>query len=259
MKPHSPVPASSFNDRKSIIEVVLPSLGVPYRSGGVDPFPGGGIRISAMTVAEEKMMSQKGTDAARKIVNLISRVCDMPIQPTQLLIADQFFLLMKIRSLSYGPNYTFKYRCDHCDHQWKHTVNLESDLRVSVVDEEWQEPFEVTLKSGDSLTYRLLRSVDEIELNNKKMKRGDNEDPSFVSMLARSILSINGTDVISPMTTEAWIEKMSVIDRAVLTKHIESNTPGYSGDLDIECPSCGNVHEAGLPMTADFFRPDVSV
>lgn len=254
------VPVVSFDDRKSIIETNLPSLGIPYRSAEFDPFPAGSVRISAMTVAEEKVMAQKGTDPNRKITNLIGKVCDLRgMKPEQLLVADQFYLLMKIRSLSYGSDYSFKFHCEHCSHQWKHSINLETDLNVSVVDDEWVEPFELQLLSGNVITYRLLRSIDEIELNNRRIKKGDSEDPSFVSLLARCILSIDGTTVISPMVTEAWIEKMSVRDRALFTKHIESNTPGYSGDLEIQCPSCEHVHEAGLPMTADFFRPDVSI
>ena len=255
-----PVPVSTFQDRKSVASIILPSLGIPYRADKVDPFPAGAISISAMTVAEEKMLAQKGVDPARKTSVLISRVCDLGgFKPEGFLVADTFYLLMKIRSLSYGSNYTFGFRCDDCGHQWTPTVNLETDMDIKVVEEGWQEPFTVELPQSKSVVqYRLLRTFDEIELNTRKTKRGDMEDPTFVSMLARCIMSIDGEQINNPRRVEGWLEKQSVMDRAVLTEDIKENSPGYTADVVLECPSCGFIHEAALPMTAEFFRSNVS-
>ena len=253
---------SSFDSRSLITEVVIPSLGKPYlKKDGSPYFPNQSIRISSMTVAEEKMMSQRGSDNSRKVSMLIGKTCDLAgMNPDDLLVSDQFFLLMKIRALSYGSNYGFQYKCEDCDHQWKNVVNLETDLDVTFADDDWEEPFEVTLPaSGKVIKYRLLRAADEIKMNTKKFKKGDNSDPSFVSMLATMIISIDEQNTSSQLkVTESWLESLSVRDRAAFTESIRTNTPGYSGDLTIECPSCGYCHEGSLPMTAEFFRVDVS-
>lgn len=250
--------AALFDDRSSITEVPLPTLGKPYKDakGGL-VFPSGSVRISSMTVAEEKMMAQKTGDASRKINSLLAKVCDLRgMRPDQLLVCDQFYLLMKVRSVSYGNKYGFQFRCEDCKHQWNHEINLETDIPISVVDDEWNEPFILELPSGKVIHYRLLRSLDEIELNNRKIKDESN-DPTFVSMLARSIISVDG-QTLTGRTAEAWLEKQSVRDRGALTASIDSNTPGYTGRIQVECPSCGYRHEAVVPMTSDFFRPDVS-
>lgn len=251
----------SFSDRASVTEVVLPSLGQPYINDKGSIIPGGSVLISAMTVAEEKLMAQKNADPSRKLCVLLDRVCDLRgLKADQLLVADQFFLLIKVRSLSYGNTYTFPFRCDDCGNQWKPTLNLEKDLNLTMVDEEWREPLEVSLPvSGKTVQYRMLRAADEIELNTKKIRKDQpNEDPTFVAILARCLLSVDGEALSSPRIAEGWLEKQAVRDRAAITDSIKANTPGYSGDVAIECPSCGFVHEAAVPMTSDFFRPDVS-
>ncbi len=260
--PTGPITPSSFNDRAGITSVVLPSMGIPYKKAdGSLLYPGGAISISAMTVAEEKLMSTKASDSSRKICNLMERVVDLRgMRADQLLLADQFFLLLKIRALSYGSVYSFQFRCESCQHQWKHDLNLETDLRLSVADDDWVEPFEVTLPvSGKMIQYRLLRSIDEINLNTKRIKKGNElEDSTFVALLASGIVSIDGEPVTNSKIVEGWLEKQVVRDRATFSASIKSNTPGYSGEIDITCPSCGYSHEAVLPMTADFFRSDVS-
>ena len=193
--PVGPISAPSFNDRASITEVTLPTLGIPYYLPDKSLlFPSGNIRISAMTVAEEKMMTQKNADPSKKMCQLLARVCELKgMKAENLLVADQFFLLLKVRSLSYGNVYGFQQRCDDCGHQWRHELNLETDLTLNMADEEWQEPFSVDLPvSGKNVKYRLLRAVDEIELNTKKIRRdAPNEDPTFVSILARCIVAVD--------------------------------------------------------------------
>lgn len=261
--PTGPVSLPTFNDRVGVTEVVLPSLGKLYlRNDGSPIFPNGGIRISPMTVAEEKMLAQKNSDAARKVINLLSRVCDFAgMDPTHLLVVDQFYLLMKVRALSYGSTYTFGHRCDDCGHQWDHSVNIETELAVDVVDDDWQEPFECHLPvSGKTISFRLPRVVDELDLKRRKIakKDPDSSDPTFVSILARCILSVDGEAFTNVRVAEGWLEKQAVRDRAAFTRALDEVTPGYNTELIITCPSCGYVHEEGIPMGAEFFRADVS-
>lgn len=259
--PMGPVSVSSFDDRPSVTEVSMPTRGKPYLKDGQPLFPDGAIKISAMTVAEEKIIAQKNADSARKVSILLGRVCDFKgMQPEMLTLADQFFLLMKVRSLSYGNRYGFQFKCESCDNQFRHVVNLETDLDVSEVDDDWQEPFEVHLPhSGKVVKYRLLRSSDEIELNTRKIRKGNEvSDSTYVSLMARCLLSVDEIEFTSQIVREGWLEKQTVYDRTVLSEDIKNNTPGYSGDLTIVCPSCGFIHEGSLPLGSDFFRADVS-
>lgn len=259
--PTGPVSLPSFSDRAGVTEVVLPTLGKPYlKADGQPIFPSGGIRVSPMTVAEEKMLSQKNSDASRKVISLLNRVCDFAgMDPSQLLVVDQFYLLMKIRALSYGSTYTFGFRCGDCGHQWDHSINLETDLKVDIVDESWEEPFSVHLPiSKKTLQFRLPRVIDDIELNKRKISKKDpSSDPTFVAILARCLMSVDGEAFTSPRLAEGWLVNQAVLDRAALTRAMDDVTPGYDTELAIECPSCGYVHEEGIPMGADFFRADV--
>lgn len=259
--PTGPVSLPGFNDRSGVTEVVLPTLGKPYaKSDGSPYFPSGGIRISPMTVAEEKMLAQKNTDSSRKVIALLNRVCDFSgMDPAQLLVVDQFYLLMKVRALSYGSNYTFGYRCSDCGNQWDHTVNIETDMDVEIVDEDWQEPFDIILPTSKrSVQFRLPRVIDDIELNKRKIARKEtSSDPTFVAILARCIVSVDGEAFSNHRLAEGWLEKQAVIDRTALTNALDEATPGYNTELTIVCPSCGYMHEEGIPMGAEFFRADV--
>lgn len=260
--PTGPISLPGFNDRAGITDVILPTLGKLYlKNDGSQVFPSGSVRISPMTVAEEKMLAQKNSDSSRKVVTLLNRVADFHgMDPTNLLVVDQFYLLMKVRALSYGSNYTFGYRCGECSHQFSHTINIETELTVDVVDEDWAEPFDVHLPvSNKSIAFRLPRVFDEIELNKRKISRKDaSSDPTFVAILARCIASVDGEAFTNPRMAEGWLDKQAVRDREALTEALDAATPGYNTQIDITCPSCGYIHEEVLPMGADFFRSDVS-
>lgn len=260
----APVPApepvltsEKLRDRAMITPITLPSMGIPYEG----KMPEGRVLISSMTAADEKMFAAKATTSADKTTILFSRACDLgQTTPDEMVLGDRFFLLMKIRSLSYGNKYGFQSRCGDCDTQFRHEIDLERELSVTVLDESWEEPFTVDLPiTGRILTCRLLRGKDErhIQSSTKRQHQKNIHDPgnpAFTMMIARHIVTING-DPVTEMPALKFTESLPVGDRQALTNAVNVHSPGFDPELEIECPHCGYISEVVLPMSTEFFRP----
>lgn len=260
--PAAPVLGEKLKERAMVTTVTLPSLGMPYRGeDGTDRMPRGKVVISSMTAAEEKIMAHKGQAATDKTNILFTRSCDLgAVSPNELIVSDRFYLLIKLRSLSYGNKYGVQIVCDECSTQFRHEVDLERDLALRTADDEWAEPFSVDLPATNrTLTFRLLRGSDEQaiaqQVKRKHQKNiADPGNPSYTLMLSKHIVTIDGDEVRGPAALK-FVEAMPVMDRTALTDEITAQTPGFDPELEFECPSCGFTNEAVLPMSAEFFRP----
>jgi len=257
--PESPVnvPSTKLQGRSMVTAIPLPSRGIPYNG----KLPDGRVLISSMTVADEKMMAARTSNTADKTNILFNRATDLgEVKPDELLLADRFYLLLKLRSLSYGSNYAFQCVCEECSTQFRHTVNLETSLKEKVLPDGWEEPFAVELPgTGRVVGCRLLRGKDEraiAALVKKKQQRdiADPGHPSYALLLARTVVTIDGEDV-TEMPALQFTENLPVRDRMAITDTINAQSPGYDPELEIECPNCGFINEAVLPMSTEFFRP----
>jgi hypothetical protein len=245
-----------------VTTLTLPSLGLPYRAeDGTDRMPNGKVLISSLTAAEEKIMANKGQGAADKTNILLSRACDLgPVTADELLVSDRFYLLIKLRAVSYGNKYGVQIVCESCDTQFRHEVDLDRDLSVMTVDEDWAEPFTIDLPATHKiLTCRLLRGSDERNIAQQVKRKhqkniADPGNPSYTLMLSRHIVTIDGEEVRGPGALK-FTEAMPVMDRTALTDEISAQSPGIDPEMEIECPSCGFLNEVVLPMSAEFFRP----
>lgn len=257
----TPALGEKLKERAMVTTITLPSLGMPYVKDGVDRMPGGKVLISSMTASEEKIMANKGQIASDKTNILLTRACDLgSVAPDELILADRFYLLIKLRSISYGNVYGVQIVCEGCDTQFRHEVDLERDLQVKVADEEWAEPFTVTLPMTKRLlSLRLLRGSDERSIDQqikRKHQKNIHEpgNPGYTLLLAKHITAIDGEDMRGPGALN-FVEKMPVRDRTALTDAISANSPGIDPEMEFLCPNCGYTNEAVLPMSAEFFRP----
>jgi hypothetical protein len=254
-----PKPGEKLKDRPLVTPVVLPSRGFPYVVDGKAYVPDGRVLISSMTVADEKMYSNKGIDPYDKAALLLHRTCDLvEAKPDDLLLSDQFFLLIKIRALSYGNRYGFQVMCENCDTQFRHELNIETDMPCHVV-ETWEEPFVVQLPvSGKLVGCRFLRGADQRvigkQVKQQHLKAVSRQDsPQFGLLLSRSITTIDG-DPVDGAGVQLFIDKLAVCDRAAITEEINERSPGFDPEIEVSCPECGFSHRMVVPYGPEFFR-----
>ena len=241
-------------------EVILPSRGHLYG----ESIPGGNLLVTAMTTQEERILAGSGSRVEAKLDIIIEKCAKLQgkIRAEDLLLSDRFYLLIMIRSLSYGSSYGLDVKCPDCNVRTRQEINLQKDLDIRYWPEEGPvtEPFETTLPhSGDTIGFHLLRGKDEKSLaryTKKRLQRGDDDlgDPAYIQRIAYQIRLINGEEV-TPIRAQEYTEKLFSMDSLTLRDAYEEKDCGADVEIVRECRACDSEFTIMLPFTAEFFRP----
>jgi hypothetical protein len=252
--------------------VTLPSRGLLYG----DKLPGGKITVKSMTTREQSILFNPGGDSVGKFDQVLQNCIPNSPTPVQdLLMTDRLYLMIVLRSKSFGTKYKIPLRCSACRTQYNQEIDLAEDLKMRVYEDpmnvigentsiisignQFKEPFICTLPiSKDVIEYRLLRGYDEkqISIQAKRilMQSIDPSDPSFQLRLSLMIQTINGQK-LEPARKLVYIQSMEAGDETFLSNDAENNESGFDLSVLSNCNSCGFSEEVGLPFTAEFFRP----
>lgn len=242
--------------------MTLPSNGQFYDG----KLSGGEITYFPMTAREEKMLAGAKGSAGGVLDQILKSCLQLPQGMTvgELLTADRFFILLILRSTSYGSEYKFTLTCDSCSQRFPHKVTLDDadSFPVKTPEEGASEPFEVVLPvRGDTIKFRLLRGDDEKAIEraaNQSIARGlEIGDPTYTLRLARHIVAINEKEYDASKLSEVnrYVESLIGKDSVALRDAIEAADCGVDITLRLDCPRCGDFLEQSMPMTAEFFRP----
>jgi hypothetical protein len=255
-----------MSERQSF-EVELPSRGLAYPDHPI--LSSGKVEIFPMRAKEGKILA--GMSGARGRVQdslnlLLRKTVKGDLEPDDLLVTDWYFLLVRVRVISYGDEYTFESRCRSCNEIFEHTVNLSEDMVLTQLPEDFAEPFEIELPvSKDRVGLRLLRGSDERKItaarrqggvaSRKKTTGGGAgvlESPSYIPRIAAQVVTVNGEE-LHPRDKVRWVEELMVRDSNHLQKEAADRDSGYSGKVAVECSRCAFEFEMLLPWDAGFF------
>lgn len=228
---------------------------------------GSEVTIRSMTTFEEKM--RLGNQGFWKTMcSILDAVVTSPetYESRAMTLFDFYFLMYKMRAVSYGPTYKVTVTCPHCGHKEIVKVDLDS-LNVNYLSEDIKEPFEIgpLPRSGDTLGCRFLRVTDSI--NNEKKSREILEkspnyigDPMYILSRASQIVTINGEEV-TPIEIQMYVERMDALDSAYFSQVYNkiSNGVGLDAVGSGTCSACGESLEFDLPMNSEFFRPTFDI
>jgi len=255
----SGVPTHRLADRPLVTPVTLPSRGIPYNVGGKNWLPEGKCLVSSMTVKDVKMYANKALDPHDKASLLLFNTCLFgELKPDDLILADQFFLLIKVRAISYGNKYPFQMMCSACDTQFKHEIDIERTMGYKELSDEWEEPFKVQLPVSQHIVeLRLLRGADERAISSKvkksKQQGGGEAGAKLGLALAQAIMTVNG-ETLTGLAAQAFVEKLAMRDCQAIEDTIDENSCGYDPEFEVPCSECGFNQMVRLPFGPDFFR-----
>lgn len=244
--------------------VELPSHGFMYKSVTDDPdvLEKGRILIRPMTVEEEKILNTPRLVKTGQALDLIFRNCiKSRIDPTELLSSDRVYLMLWLRSISYGNIYKFWIQSQDPSAtqkriQWE--VDLSKQPIREFTDPTIQEPFTIVLPySKKTVVYRLPRGKDEVEMMKlqNQTKALDAIDQSGVQRLISVIVAIvnaDGTQIDRKMYNReisGWVTR----DASELRNALNDNDCGIE-PIMIQDPNTGYEFEVQIPITEDFFR-----
>lgn len=237
--------------------VLLPSKGILYKEDGIPA----NITLRGMTTRDEKIMyASQGADVFKKILrNCI--VSPENIDINRLISADEMFLILQLRMVTFGDKYKVRSTCPHCGAVDEHEISL-SDFETLYLDDDFTEPIKVELpRSGDVISLRLLRNSDTeyVEKYAKRFAKQFNQNYKevlYICRMAKYIVAINDKPV-DFIDARSYVENMLSMDSAKMQSVIGSIIVGVDTTVEHECITCGEYYDFQMPITSEFFRPTI--
>lgn len=236
--------------------VTLPSKGALYDG----KLPDGTLHITPWTVAQEEAIVRNSEgDQTDLTHDLLRANVRWPAGFTyeDLLITDQFFLLLNLRMISLLDFMTLPYECPKCKTISQIEVNLPEIMVKTAEDTDPEEPYSVFLpRRKVKVTIRQQR-VGDLEAAERYLKASNTPTKELRRkfLYARQIETIDGESVPFPDRMK-WISVLSLLDLNALANISERHATGVQGQYEVKCPKCESLDKSWVPpIHADFFRP----
>lgn len=237
----------------------LPSKGMIYDKD-INPV----VTLRSMTTMEE-MKRLSPTDTPYKVMSDIIESCmeNAPdIHVYNMSLGDYQFLLHKIRTVTYGPNYKMMVKCKDCGEITESIADLDS-LEVNEWTEDLLDQQIITLPKTNrqiELKFQTPRDLDQIAYKSKEMKKKtkQNIDYSVMYTLISLIKKVDGS-VLDPLSIEEFVKKLPNMDaNYILNKATALNKKvGLNNTISIKCSQCGAQMLVPFRITSEFFGPTI--
>ncbi|HAB39548.1 MAG TPA: hypothetical protein DCE52_16380 [Rhodobacteraceae bacterium] len=248
--------------------VDLPSQGKFYADG--HPLAGQNtIEIKQMTAKEEDILTSRtllknGVAVDRVIKSLI---VNKGINPDSLLVGDRNAVLIAARISAYGNTYSTSVSCPSCGTTQDYSFDLydtnithggEDDENILDITDNGDGTFATVLpKTQLNVTFRLLDGVDEKRIYNasEQARKRNKVEQTVTNQIKTMVVSVN--DDNSPQAINYLIENMPSLD----TRHLRACYRSVAPNIDLtqffSCDECGHSQDMEVPLTADFFWPNL--
>ena len=218
------------------IDVVVPSKGLPYFGKE------GTVRIRPMTFDDEKaIMTGKRSEEFNAANYLLSR-CITNVDIDRVVLIDKLYLLLKLREISYGNDYSAGAVCPHCEYENKLNIQIDQLTVTQVPDDVdiFSRKVHLTKIKKDALISTPI-VADERYL----------EPENIQNNLWRFIKKIG--DCENPTIIAKVIEKLPLADLNTLINKISLSEFGVQPQIKYVCNSCKETNLINLPINENFF------
>lgn len=239
--------------------IMLPSHGKIYEED-VNPE----IILSSMTTKHE-MLRLSANENSQKLMSDIIDDCiqtDVGISAYDMCLADYQYLMLKLREVTFGNEYTMTAICPYCNARTDIDMNLD-DLEIKEFSEDVLEYTEIELPvSGDtiSLTLQTPRILDRINKQVKQAQRKTHtrENQNILYNMLNSIVSKNG-EPFNTIAEEQWLRNLPLADTNYIMDAIDqlNSSFGVIMAVDTTCNVCGEDIVVPFLVNRSFFRPSV--
>lgn len=162
-------------------------------------------------------------------------------------LIDSLHLLIQLRTISLGKDYTFEIQCPACSKKSMQTVDL-GDIRAKDLPEDCsQRVFESDLPKSKS---KIRWGVMCVENEDKIAGMKQNKDALSLMILSR-VHDING----QPPTLQK-IKQLPLLDRNYLREQFAEHEGTLDDKIEFTCPHCGEYAESEIDIgQVGFFFP----
>ena len=258
----------SFSVPTEIVD--LPSRGEFYPEG--HPLRGKEtVEIKYMTAKEEDILTsesllRKGIALDRMLQNII---LDKTVNVNDLLVGDKNALFVAARITGYGEDYDTTVTCPACFKTQEYTFDLSTCGPKPLLKGEALSGLEGVSYNNDgtysielarskaTVKVRLLTGKDEklIEQNKVNKKKHKLPDTNLTDLLKTIIVSVDGS--ASRQDVESFVDMMPARDSRLLRKIYPLLAPNIDMSQEFQCSSCGHEQALEVPVTANFFWPEL--
>lgn len=246
----------------SIVEEgTLPSKGKIY-SVSVNPK----IKIRSMTTEEEMRRLAPSEDAYKTLCEIIDAclVENPGISSYDMCMADYKYLLHKLRTVTYGPNYPTESVCPYCANKNIVETSLEELPIKEFNEEDYASLIEFTLpqtKKKIRLVMQSPRMLDYIEYSNrefKKQSKGLAGNSAFLFTVQELIDTVDGKK-LDPVQKDLFVRSLPMMDTNYIVQKSEKLVESFGVDsqLNHKCQLCGLDYTTFFRYSKEFFRPSI--
>lgn len=253
-------PAASAAARRTI-EFELP-IGVRdiegrlHRSGSLRKMTG---RDEAI-LADPQNQRNGGKLVSELLASCVVQLGELPSLGTAVMAdmysADRNYLLLKLRSATFGPALNASYKCPACGHNHEVSEDLEELPVQRLAEDESAGDIRIELEDGyidnqgqlhTALVMRLPTGADESAVAPQMRK---NASLGKNALLARCMKSLGDVpaqrlNALGPKL----LADLTMTDRRLIDKALNSAAPGVDLIRALECPACGHEFKSSLDMS----------
>jgi hypothetical protein len=241
----------------------LPSKGLLYPESS--PLSSGQVELYLPTAMHEDILTNRNFIQQGVVIDkFLQAIIASKIDYNDLLIGDKNAIMIGARILAYGSNYQFRYTPAGSSVAEDVTVDL-SKLKEKEID--WPSikkginEFNYQLPmSGKLITYKISTHKDETAIDAEirgLQKINKNLSSDVTVRLSHSIVAVDGDR--DKKVIRDFVKTMPIRDSQSLRKNIADNTPDIVMKFDFTTSSGEVVEGLSLPMTVDFFWPELGV
>jgi len=241
----------------------LPSKGMMYPEG--NPLSSGKVDLYMPTAMHEDILTNKNFIQQGVVLDkFLQAIIASKIDYNDLLVGDKNAIMIGARILAYGSKYAFKYTDPVTREAEEVAVDL-SELQEKELDwssiKKGTNEFEYQLPLSKQLvTFKILSHKDEmaIEAEIKGLQKvNKNMSAETTIRLAQSIVAVNGDR--DRKIVRDFVKTIPMRDSQDLRRKIIESTPDIVMKFDFTRKNGEVVEGLSIPMTVDFFWPDLSV
>ncbi len=175
---------------------------------------------------------------------------------------DRNFLLIKLRSFTFGPELPASYTCPACGDRFEQVEDLDALPVRMLPDGEPPDEIAVELQDGyldrdgsvhTAMTLRLARGDDESAAAPQMRKNASLGKNALLSRCLRSLgdLPTHRLEALGPKI----LADLTLTDRRLIDRAFNDAAPGINLVRELDCPACGHELRASLDMT-HFLAPE---
>lgn len=255
--------SNTLNLKETIFQ--LPSRGQIYEGLGL--VNDDSVKIRPFLAGDQKVMATRGSDSYRIYFNLLSRIVLEPLKLdiNKLLVSDANAILFAVRMMSFGPEYSFRHKCENCETTETVEVDLSQiDVNYAEDIENFAREFVIDLPNAkDAVTMRLPTLDDEkfvatyIAGRKKKGEVFASQLDNTYIRLAHLITESSGLNAQLAKSISSkieYVEKMQLADLNYLIEESAVHDCGITGNVAHTCTSCGWENDVKVGISEEFFR-----